>query len=152
MTDVEHWGVVERWNMGEDGYGDCEDYALLKRHMLMQAGWPREALLMYYRAADYTVLYSGYEGLSHVLLESLRIRTPVIASDRGGNPEVVEDGVNGLLVPYIDVDALAGAFRTAFEGDTRRRLAKNTSINLERFGWGVLVKQTIEILERVKNS
>ncbi len=32
--------------MGEDGYGDCEDYALLKRKMLMQAGWPREALLM----------------------------------------------------------------------------------------------------------
>lgn len=46
MTDVEHWGVVERWNMGEDGYGDCEDYVLLKRHMLMQAGWPREALLV----------------------------------------------------------------------------------------------------------
>jgi predicted transglutaminase-like cysteine proteinase len=46
ITDVEHWGVVERWNMGEDGYGDCEDYALLKRKMLMQAGWPREALLM----------------------------------------------------------------------------------------------------------
>ncbi|MBS0532766.1 MAG: transglutaminase-like cysteine peptidase [Proteobacteria bacterium] len=46
MTDIEHWGVVERWNMGEDGYGDCEDYVLLKRHMLMQAGWPREALLV----------------------------------------------------------------------------------------------------------
>jgi predicted transglutaminase-like cysteine proteinase len=46
ITDIEHWGVVERWNMGEDGYGDCEDYALLKRHMLIQAGWPREALLM----------------------------------------------------------------------------------------------------------
>src|SRR3569623_27382 len=46
VTDIEHWGVVERWNMGEDGYGDCEDYVLLKRHMLMQAGWPREALLL----------------------------------------------------------------------------------------------------------
>ncbi|HZL30374.1 MAG TPA: transglutaminase-like cysteine peptidase [Pseudolabrys sp.] len=46
LTDIEHWGVVERWNMGEDGYGDCEDYALLKRHMLIKAGWPREALLM----------------------------------------------------------------------------------------------------------
>jgi len=46
LTDMEHWGVVERWNMGEDGYGDCEDYALLKRKMLIQAGWPREALLM----------------------------------------------------------------------------------------------------------
>jgi predicted transglutaminase-like cysteine proteinase len=43
---MEHWGVVERWNYPDDGYGDCEDYALLKRKLLMQAGWPRQALLM----------------------------------------------------------------------------------------------------------
>ncbi len=46
MTDMEHWGVVERWNYPDDGYGDCEDYVLAKRRMLMQAGWPREALLI----------------------------------------------------------------------------------------------------------
>ncbi len=46
MTDMEHWGVVERWNYPDDGYGDCEDYVLQKRRMLMQAGWPREALLI----------------------------------------------------------------------------------------------------------
>jgi len=46
MTDMEHWGVVERWNYPDDGYGDCEDYVLLKRKMLIQAGWPREALLI----------------------------------------------------------------------------------------------------------
>ncbi len=46
MTDMEHWGVVERWNYPDDGYGDCEDYVLLKRRMLMHAGWPREALLI----------------------------------------------------------------------------------------------------------
>jgi predicted transglutaminase-like cysteine proteinase len=46
MTDLEHWGVVERWNYPDDGYGDCEDYVLLKRKMLMKAGWPREALLI----------------------------------------------------------------------------------------------------------
>ena len=46
MTDLEHWGVVERWNYPDDGYGDCEDYVLLKRRMLIQAGWPREALLI----------------------------------------------------------------------------------------------------------
>src|SRR3984893_6534518 len=46
ITDLEHWGVVERWNYPDDGYGDCEDYVLLKRKMLMQAGWPRQALLI----------------------------------------------------------------------------------------------------------
>ena len=46
LTDVEHWNVVERWNYPDDGIGDCEDYVLLKRRMLIQAGWPREALLI----------------------------------------------------------------------------------------------------------
>src|SRR5580658_1129432 len=30
MTDMDHWGVVERWNYPDDGYGDCEDYVLQK--------------------------------------------------------------------------------------------------------------------------
>ena len=46
VTDLEHWGVVERWNYPDDGYGDCEDYVLLKRRMLMQSGWPRQSLLI----------------------------------------------------------------------------------------------------------
>jgi predicted transglutaminase-like cysteine proteinase len=46
MTDLEHWGVVEKWSYPDDGYGDCEDYVLLKRRMLIEAGWPREALLI----------------------------------------------------------------------------------------------------------
>jgi predicted transglutaminase-like cysteine proteinase len=46
MTDMDHWGVIERWSYPDDGYGDCEDYVLLKRRMLMQSGWPRQALLI----------------------------------------------------------------------------------------------------------
>jgi predicted transglutaminase-like cysteine proteinase len=46
MTDLDHYGVIEKWAYPDDGYGDCEDYVLLKRRMLMQAGWPREALLI----------------------------------------------------------------------------------------------------------
>jgi predicted transglutaminase-like cysteine proteinase len=46
LTDMDHWGVVERWSYPDDGYGDCEDYVLLKRKMLIQAGWPRQALLI----------------------------------------------------------------------------------------------------------
>jgi predicted transglutaminase-like cysteine proteinase len=46
LTDLDHWGVAEHWDYPSDGYGDCEDYALLKRQMLVRAGWPRSALLM----------------------------------------------------------------------------------------------------------
>lgn len=46
ITDLDHWGVVEKWSYPDDGYGDCEDYVLLKRRLLISAGWPREALLI----------------------------------------------------------------------------------------------------------
>jgi predicted transglutaminase-like cysteine proteinase len=46
MSDLEHWGIIEKWSYPDDGYGDCEDYALLKRRLLIRAGWPREALLI----------------------------------------------------------------------------------------------------------
>jgi predicted transglutaminase-like cysteine proteinase len=46
LTDLEHWGTVERWSYPDDGYGDCEDYVLLKRRMLIKSGWPRETLLV----------------------------------------------------------------------------------------------------------
>ena len=46
VTDEEHWGVVDRWDIPEDGKGDCEDFALLKRKRLAEAGIPRRAMLM----------------------------------------------------------------------------------------------------------
>jgi len=45
-TDEEHWGMIEHWSYPDDGYGDCDNYVLLKRKMLIEAGWPREAPLI----------------------------------------------------------------------------------------------------------
>ena len=108
---------------------------------------PREQMPLYMRAADYVTLYSGYEGLSHTLLESLRVGTPVIASDKGGNPEVVRHGVNGLLVPYVDVPALAAALEAAFRPSVRDALAANHAIGMERFDFGQMVMATATALE-----
>jgi len=44
--DIDHWGQVDRWDYPDDGYGDCEDYQILKRRMLVEAGFPRRALRM----------------------------------------------------------------------------------------------------------
>lgn len=46
ITDLEHYGVTEYWSLPNDGKGDCEDYALLKRHELIKRGWPVSSLLM----------------------------------------------------------------------------------------------------------
>ena len=46
ISDLEHWGVVDRWDYPMDGKGDCEDYALMKRKVLIERGFPRQALLM----------------------------------------------------------------------------------------------------------
>ena len=43
---MEHSGAPDSWDYPTDGKGDCEDYALLKRRMLVEAGFPRTALLM----------------------------------------------------------------------------------------------------------
>jgi predicted transglutaminase-like cysteine proteinase len=45
-SDLDHWGALEKWSYPTDGKGDCEDYALEKRKRLMEAGWPRQALLI----------------------------------------------------------------------------------------------------------
>ncbi|MEP7287235.1 MAG: glycosyltransferase family 4 protein [Chloroflexota bacterium] len=110
---------------------------------------PHEKLALYMHAADYLALYSGYEGLSHTILEALYAGTPVIASARGGNPEIVRDGVNGLLVKHPDLEALIAALRQAFEGNTQPRLAANTRQGLDRFEWSALVEQTTAALTEV---
>ena len=63
----------------------------------------------YLSAMDVFVLPSFMEGLSLTLLEAMKERLPVIATDVGGNREVVVDGVNGFLVPAGDPRAIADA-------------------------------------------
>jgi len=46
VSDADHWNMADRWDYPFDGRGDCEDYALLKRKLLIEIGFPRQALLM----------------------------------------------------------------------------------------------------------
>lgn len=60
-------------------------------------------------AFDVFVNCSAFEGTSNAIIEAMAARIPVVATAVGGTPELVEDGVHGLLVPPQDVPALAGA-------------------------------------------
>ena len=67
MTDMDHYGMIQWWRYPDDGAGSCHSYALLKRRMLMQAGWPRQALLM--------TIVRDTEGAGHAVL--------TVRTDRG---------------------------------------------------------------------
>jgi len=67
--------------------------------------------------AAVSVLPSLSEGISNTLLESMASGVPVVATRVGGNPEVVEDGVSGLLVPPRDSAALAAAIGRILEDE-----------------------------------
>lgn len=63
----------------------------------------------YYEAADIFICPSDTEGLSNVILEAMAYSLPVVATEVGGNPEIIKDQMNGLLVPPQNALALANA-------------------------------------------
>jgi glycosyltransferase involved in cell wall biosynthesis len=78
---------------------------------------PRASVALHLRAASVLALCSGYEGLSHVLLEAMAAGVPVVASAVGGNLELIRDGENGLLVPFGDVEATRAALARLLEDE-----------------------------------
>jgi predicted transglutaminase-like cysteine proteinase len=81
VSDMEHWGVADRWDYPTDGKGDCEDFALMKRRMLIERGFPRQALLM-------TVVKEP-NGDGHAVL--------TVKTNRG---EFVLDNMNDAIKPW----------------------------------------------------
>lgn len=95
---------------------------------------PRAEVLELFAVADASVLSSAWENLPHAVLESLAVGTPVLAAAVGGVPEIVEDGVNGLLVPAGDRRAFAAAVaRFAADPSLRERLRAGAAASVERF-------------------
>lgn len=92
----------------------------------------------YVAAADVFALSSTWEACSLAAQEAIALGVPVVSTDVGGMPELIEDGVSGRLVPRGDAVRLAGAIRAVasspeearlFVQEARRHLASNFSLD-----------------------
>jgi len=109
-----------------------------------------ERVLMILRAADVYVLSSYTEGLAHTLLESIAVGTPAVATAVGGNPEVITDGVEGLLVPPGDAAALATAVRRILnDPDLAAQMSMAGLRRSTDFQWDSEVDATLEALTQL---
>ena len=85
-------------------------------------------------ACDVFTLASDNEGLPVAIMEALALGLPVVATAVGGIPEAITDGVEGLLVPPSQPDALADAWaRIAADPELRARLAEAARAGADRF-------------------
>ena len=102
-------------------------------------------------AMDIFVLTSDWEGMSNAILEAMAAGLPVVATAVGGTPEVVVDGVTGLLVPPRDPDALAEAItRLLRDPDLRRKMGRAGRERVQQhFSVERMVQQTQSLYEQL---
>ena len=82
ITNLQHWGtMVDHWDYPTDGKGDCKVYALYKRKLLIEQGFPRQALLM--------TIVRDLEGEGHAIL--------TVKTDHG---EFVLDNLSDEIRPW----------------------------------------------------
>jgi glycosyltransferase involved in cell wall biosynthesis len=95
---------------------------------------PRDRVVELFRAADASILSSSWENFPHTVVEALAAGTPVLSTATGGVAEVVEDGVNGLLVPPGDAEAYAEMVRRFFADPAlRERLRAAAAASVEAY-------------------
>ena len=105
-------------------------------------------------SCDIAVLPSRAEGLPNAVLEYMAAGLPTVVSRVGGNSELVQDGVTGLLVPSEDSGAIADALlRLLRDPELARRMASNgRRMAVESYGFDRLIREVdelyTELLER----
>jgi glycosyltransferase involved in cell wall biosynthesis len=112
---------------------------------------PRAEVIRRLRGADVFCLPSTYEGMPLAILEAMSLGLPVVASAVSGNPEAVEDGVSGLLVPPESAHQLAEALVTLLaDAALRRRMGEAARRRVEeRFAIERVAERYLALLDRL---
>ena len=121
----------------------------LEKHVMLLGFRPD--VLSLQKVFDVFVMSSVTEGLGTSLLDAMACGKPVVATEAGGIPEVIEDGLTGLLVPTRDPESMAAAIiRLLNDPDLRRQMGAAGILSVrERFSVERMVLDTLRVYQRV---
>jgi len=122
----------------------------IERNVFFVGRISRQLVVAYLKTADIFVLNTNYEGMSHVLLEAMKVGVPIVTTPAGGNPETIKDGQTGLLVDYRNKGQwLKAISRILDDSELAERLISNAKKDLKRFSWDNLVKETVRVFKNL---
>jgi len=122
----------------------------IRKYIHFPGRLPLSEVKNFYSLADIVVLPTiTQEPFSRVPLEAMEFGKPVIATNVGGTPEIIKDGVNGILVPPGDAERLCEAIERLFrDEELRKRLGSKGKETLHRFTPEEIVNRFIDVYTR----
>ncbi len=123
----------------------------MERYVELVGNVPHAQALSYLKSADVFVLNSGYEGLSHVLVEALNFNCKVLASNICGNPEVIIPAETGELFTYNNKAEIKEKLRAALSGAMRPPFSNTIDREtfFKKFEFNRMVAETKKLLETI---
>ncbi len=119
----------------------------LKDKVFLTGQINHQEIPIYFKAADLFVLNTGYEGLSHLLIEAMQLKIPIVTTRIGGNPELIQNGKNGILVDYNNQAQLRKAILGLLaNSELQKKYIQNSLNELQKFSLENMIEKTIQHL------
>ncbi len=160
---TEAWAIVHQkhpdWKLNIYGSGELHDEVErwirdkhLENSMIMHE--PTNQIMEKYLESSICVLSSIYEGFPLVIMEAMSCGVPCVSFDTPFGPRnIIKDGEDGILVEYLNSQALAENICKVIEDDhLRRQLGEKAKQNIQRFSQDAIMKQWTDLFDSLLNT
>ena len=135
--DLQH---IHLWIIGDNVVSDGKGIEKKNSDNITFLGWiPHEEVPAYYEACDAVIMPSRWEAFGLVAIEAMKYGKPVIVSNRGALPELVQDGVNGWVFDIEHDDSL----KACLANIDKRKCFEFKKNALESFGNNFIFEKMI---------
>ena len=102
------------------------------------------------RGSDILIHPSLYEGISSTILESMACKTAIIASDVGGNRELIENNQNGIIIESHNIDSFVEQIINLFDNEQLRQLLVDNALKtIEKYNWNEIGNLYLDVYQSI---